>query len=187
MTLKFTPPPLAEKAIPRLGYYSEGQGLRTFSRQCDVQNSINYQHVGKEATAETKDLEYRYRRYEYIYRTDVYILESIDGVWYTRIIVPKGTLVNQDHRHEQVVEVKTGYNDSYNYSSFKPLSTLEDYQARVLADQNSTSSYKTRSAQVVWRKKQKATLLEEYINWRISVGKEIWTAELTSLIEPATV
>src|SRR5678816_655045 len=166
MSLKFVIPPMKEnpeRQIRKYAYYSEKTGLRTFYRRGDLKNSINYQLVGWEYTHPEEDKEKPYcnKRRKHCFRADIYILELVDGEWYTRFTVKKGDPVEPFPGQIEKVEYTTKYGNTY----YDDISTFYFHNSDVKPD---GSGY-TKSVKKVWRNPTEAESRESYVQWRIAV------------------
>lgn len=130
----------------------------------DLKNSMNYQGlVSSVALPGQENVPYYNKKYEYKVTQTWYVLELVEGEWYTRWEIKPGTLRKDLPWMEEVVRV------DYQYSTyFKPLTEFDALKAEMESDK----SYKPRRVERVVRNKPRPTLLEEYIQWRISVALE---------------
>jgi len=168
MSLKFVIPPMKEnpeRPTRMYGYYSERTGLRTFYRRGDLKNSINHQFTGWEYThpEEDKDKPYWNKRKRYIFNTDIFIIELVDGEWYTRHTLKKGDPTEPWFDYVEKVE----YTTKYGRSHYVDISHFEYYNNQV----NDGSDY-YKSVKKVFRRPTESESREAYVQWRILVDRE---------------
>jgi len=170
MSLKFVIPPMTDdpkRKLRKYAYYSERTGLRTFTRRSDVKNSINYQLTSWEYShvEEDKDKPYYNRRRHHVFSADIFILELVDGEWFTRHTAKKGDPADPFPGQIEKVEYTTKYGSTY----YDDISTFDYHNNDVKPD---GSGY-TKSVKKVWRNPTEAESRESYVQWRIAVDREV--------------
>lgn len=141
--LKFIPPKEEAQSFPRYASYGNGE-LKTHRTLSGARNSLNN----------------RIAPYGYSYKPDAvwkqgFILENVDGEWYTLYHVKEGS------KFADLPWTKEFYNNGYGWSP------LTDY---VRENTYYSKKFESGEYRKEWRKVSMST--DEYVAWRLAVEHE---------------
>lgn len=139
MTLKFVPPKEEAQSFPRYASYGAGQ-LKTHRTLSGARNSLN-----------NRTAPGYWRKDKEGYKQG-FILENIEGEWYTLWHVPEGTMENDlPWVHKRWVHKQYGWKYDHNPSVGSTYHKAEDYREEYYSRPMTT---------------------DEYVAWRLAVERE---------------
>lgn len=154
MSLKFFPPKEEAKGLPKYASYVVGSGMKLHRRVCDAKNSFNNRGWTRVPNPDYKDGDnWTYRSISVTRHS--FILENVDGKWYTLYEIPEGT------KHEDLPWMKE------HFSSYGTSTLITDYHrnSRYYQEKFKSGEYKI-------FKKATPMSTDEYVQFRLAIQRE---------------